>query len=701
MDSSHAPKGEDHELLLFNDSQDATRDKSRPEQSRRRHKWLSGARFTLALASGASIIVLLFNLSFLLWAVARDRLKENRGGLYEGGCDRVRHLGTGLHLLINILSTTLLGASNYGMQCLSAPTRKDVDKAHGRGTWLDIGIQSIRNLFHVSGKRLIMWICLVLSSFPLHLVYNSAIFSTTAAYPYTIFAGPSSPKIPAPGDTEIGRANEADIDAFYRLHSSAQNGTLLELDAHECIKNYATTYQTKYGALILVTDDVDPDFEYEVVGSQDVYNTRARVDLHPPAGDPYAWLCPPDPDAACSTYISGLYSKAEQNDWVVYGVDRNYTVKSCLSAPLPEHCKLQYSFPLTITVIVANIIKASVLCYMAVTTEESPLLTTGDAVASFLQQPDKRTMGKCLMPGSRIRGLNYAYIVCNRPHWPYIYNDRPKRWYTTISRAQRVAVVILWAVAFCICASLLGMGLSSDGKGVWNAEFGAINAQALIRGDNWPTSAMSNTIIANIPQVVFSTLYFVVNGVVTKMALAGEWSQYAVSRKGIRVSWDPQHAQRSTYFLSLPYRYAMPLLAACAILHWLISQSLFVVEIEAYDMDFARNPNRDIVTCGYTPVAIVSAMSVWTFMFVCVVGLGMLKFASGMCVAESCSLAIAAACHPNYDPNLGEYDQSLETPEGIEFLPLQWGSAPVRGPMGHCTFSADEVEVPEDGRKYE
>lgn len=114
MGSYHAAE-EDHELLLFNNSQDATRDKDRPEQGRRRHKWLSGARFTLALASGASILVCLFNLSFLIWAAARDRLEEGRGVLYEGDCDRVRHLSTGLHLLINILSTTLLGASNYGM----------------------------------------------------------------------------------------------------------------------------------------------------------------------------------------------------------------------------------------------------------------------------------------------------------------------------------------------------------------------------------------------------------------------------------------------------------------------------------------------------------------------------------------------------------------------------------------------------------
>lgn len=35
-----------------------------------------------------------------------------------------------MHIIINILSTALLAASNYVMQCLSAPTRPDVNEAH-------------------------------------------------------------------------------------------------------------------------------------------------------------------------------------------------------------------------------------------------------------------------------------------------------------------------------------------------------------------------------------------------------------------------------------------------------------------------------------------------------------------------------------------------------------------------------------------
>ncbi|KAL5050120.1 hypothetical protein BDW71DRAFT_195051 [Aspergillus fruticulosus] len=702
--SSQASR-EEYELPLI-DSQSTSGDANRLKQGGlkhgRLHKWLSGSRFALVLASAACIIVLSFNLGFLLWVVDRNRLKDDRGILYEGDCDRVRHLSTGLHLLINILSTTLLGASNYGMQYLCAPTRKDIDDAHERNSWLDIGVPSLRNLFYIPKRRRTMWLCLVLSSLPLHLVYNSTIFPTTAAYSYTIFAGHSSLGTQPREDLETGDLSEEDTASFDWLYSCAQNRTLTHLDSHACIDAYATTYQTKHGDLLLVTEDVKTNLTYERVGFQAVYDpweTHIRQD--PPTGDPYKWLCPPNADAYCSAYLSDMYTSAEQGNWVVYGTNGNYTVDSCLSAPLPEHCKLQYSLPLTIVVIVVNAIKAIILCYMAIATSETPMLTTGDAVASFLQLPDKKSLGKCLMPGMEIQEIPSTSIVPKKRYCPMAYDSTRKRWYSAVSRGKWTLVGFLWVIAFVICAGLLGFGLSEDGHEVWNAEFGSVNAQALIKGDSWPTSMISNTIIANIPQLIFSTLYFIFNGVITTMTLAAEWSTYAISRRGVRVSWNPQYAQRSSYFLSLPYRYAIPLMGTSAILHWLISQSLFLVGIEAYGERFVRDPDHDLVTCGYTPVAIVSAMAVWVFMFACLVGVSWMKFASGMQIAGSCSLAIAAACHPKYDPNLDEKDQQLDPPEGIEFMPLKWGSVPLEGLMGHCTFSADEVAMPESQRVYQ
>lgn len=67
-----------------------------------------------AIASG---IVLSFNLGFVLWAIQRYELEDGRGTLYTGHCERARRVSIGFHLVINVLSTILLGASNYAMVC--------------------------------------------------------------------------------------------------------------------------------------------------------------------------------------------------------------------------------------------------------------------------------------------------------------------------------------------------------------------------------------------------------------------------------------------------------------------------------------------------------------------------------------------------------------------------------------------------------
>ena len=80
----------------------------------------------------------------------------------------------GADLVINILSTLLLGASNHAAQLLCAPTRGDIDSQHARGYWLDIGVSSVRNLRYLPRWRTVIWMTLLFSTVPLHLLYVPA-----------------------------------------------------------------------------------------------------------------------------------------------------------------------------------------------------------------------------------------------------------------------------------------------------------------------------------------------------------------------------------------------------------------------------------------------------------------------------------------------------------------------------------------------
>lgn len=129
-----------------------------------------GWRFGIISGSLSVFIVLVLNVSFTLWTLSKKGFANKRGTLHEGHCDQIRRLNVAAHVMINIFSTVILASSNYCMQCLSAPTRAEIDKAHARGVWLDVGISSMRNLRRISGKRALLWTVLGLSSLPLHLL---------------------------------------------------------------------------------------------------------------------------------------------------------------------------------------------------------------------------------------------------------------------------------------------------------------------------------------------------------------------------------------------------------------------------------------------------------------------------------------------------------------------------------------------------
>lgn len=137
----------------------------------RKARFQSGWRFGLFAGAASCTVVFAVNLFATIWAATRDQKNMlDQPVLQEGPCSDMRHMNTGLHLIINALSSILLAASNYGMQCISAPTRVDVDKAHFEGKWLDIGVPSVHNLRRLPTERVVLWGLLMFSSLPLHLV---------------------------------------------------------------------------------------------------------------------------------------------------------------------------------------------------------------------------------------------------------------------------------------------------------------------------------------------------------------------------------------------------------------------------------------------------------------------------------------------------------------------------------------------------
>lgn len=264
--------------------------------------------------------------------------------------------------------------------------------------------------------------------------------------------------------------------------------------------------------------------------------------------------------------------------------------------------------------------------------------------------------------------------------------------------------------AVTVCAVLLIWGISAikgpkDIGTLWKLGLGAVSARTLI---NWaglggPSTLVTNVLLANIAQPVLSFIYFSYNGIFTCMLAEREWNQFARKAKSLRVSGIPSGFQRSTYFLQLPYRFAIPIMLLSGVLHWLVSQSIFLVAIETYSQDKQYKQSYDItqnsdiepeqLTCGYSPIAIMFVIILTVVMMLFGVGVGLQRYESGMPVAGSCSVVLSAACHVEDDNTAGSK---------MALKPVQWGVIRSGGEhdVGHCGFSDTEVTFPQEFAMY-
>lgn len=218
---------------------------------------------------------------------------------------------------------------------------------------------------------------------------------------------------------------------------------------------------------------------------------------------------------------------------------------------------------------------------------------------------------------------------------------------------------------------------------------GTVNPQSLLNiGIN---STGSNgflvfILVANLPQALVSFRYLTYNGLYTCMLVADEWSRFAHQRKSLRVT-SPSGLQRSTYYLQLPYMYSIPLLVSSGVLHWLISQSIFLARVTSFSSHWSEDHSEDISTTGYSCIAIIFVIVVGTIMVIAGILNGFRSFKPGMPLVGYCSAAIGAACHA--------------PPEDVDaaVLRVMWGvvSKSASG-VGYYAFSSKDFSLPREGR---
>ncbi|KAL2371552.1 hypothetical protein RJZ57_004000 [Blastomyces gilchristii] len=742
------------------------------DKAQHKRKWIRGA----LICAYSACVVLLVNVIITFAAIVRaygeyGSMELMFAPIYKGKCSVSRNWVTGLHFFINCLCAVTLATSSYCMQCLASPSRADTDRAHNQGRWLEIGTASIGNFRFVGYKRLGLWLVLLLTSLPIHIIYNSVVFASTAVQQYKVLVTPNESDASLAASECVRSALDKDNPDF--LHSVPQ-GSFERLSPRECIDTFAVDYLPDRSALILLTnelyndnitvwdagtgsgpripvkegsrdfdwicrgeealnecegDQIDPE-NWKVTASPlkvkllnitapsqngtIIFNRNTFAKVSPCYRQPLV-----EPDILCRD-METLYryiAKDQNIDGVLdflrdaqnwqnsswanaitveeisqcgYLSDSEnektkiFRIEACLSEKIPEICELRFSFPIAIIVLALNIVNLASMFMSAYDSRDDVLLTIGDAISSFLSRPDPNSRGRCLSSKSNV--YTRAFTASSGTRYSQVNIPkrlpRPKRWLHSINSFHWYIIVAMYfaslAAAIYLHRIVFGSGKSQNSEG----SFSGLSAHSVKPGSAtsmfWQKSGrskdiMSLMLLANTPQLVISISYFLYNNLLTSMLLAAEYNGYALHRSYLRVT-KPQGKQRSELYISLPYKYGMPLIVAFVVLHWLASQSLsFVQEIPFYaDGKLADN---DIVnSMGFAPVPMIVAMVLGSLILIAVFGISIRRFGSRMPLAGNCSAGISAACHPPEDDRDAAFKAVMwgevvtTTPEDLEGL---------------------------------
>lgn len=227
-----------------------------------------------------------------------------------------------------------------------------------------------------------------------------------------------------------------------------------------------------------------------------------------------------------STYYTGLKSGA-------FDLSNVY----CLAEPLDGKCYIALLPTLLMGVAVCVIIKtctAIIITRVLIRRNQTPLVTLGDTIASFLENSDPITAGLCTLGQHDVR-----MILADKDN-PLI--SGATQWLP--SRKPRAAVVpgsewltsyLLFALSIAVCAVCLGMAHLSG------AEF---SGGSFLQTDRNPFIQDSFTlfggiIATNSPQLLLSLYYLAYNSLFTRLQMAREWASFLEEYRPLRVT-DPK-----------------------------------------------------------------------------------------------------------------------------------------------------------------
>ncbi|KAK8048325.1 hypothetical protein PG994_010055 [Apiospora phragmitis] len=621
--------------------------------------WKGGATCNIILA----FVLLVLAVICLILAMTRQ-VVAGETIIFSGSCDMASSINTGLHAAINVFAITILVGSNYVFQILSSPTRLELASAHKKKQWLDIGIPSLRNLFHVSGLRTALIAVALLCAVTTQIIYNAVIFTSPTGFKSDIVVVTNDFLTGAPfaNGTEFNRADMSQPDIL-SLQNDARAGKLADLATVPCLQQVGGEFDTTYDALVLITK---------------LSSARSSVIQTGKSGDMFQ--------------LNSMSSVA-----ISVPVDEK-VVDRCLGRQgLPQTCKVSVSSPLLGIVGALHLITLFSMAAVLSWRNFEPLVSLGDAIRSFMRNPDPSTASACFLDKQDVRegrwGFNEAKYFTPTDHF----------WFFTPSIKRWVLTIVSWIMITAPTAAAVALIIEHEPTGTLTPLATATPYTTFLLGDSTTPSLthMQAAVLASVPQLLLAILYLTTNSLLTTYWLSHEMSFFAIGLRPLRVSADPVGYQTTSLYLTLPRPISWALYVLFVAMSFVLSQAVFPAIVST---GTARVRNTEIVGVGFSTLALLILLALLVVLILGVLALGLRRapaatYADGAQKGNplalrggACSAVLSAKCHP-----------APGEPERAWRCPLVYGvtTEPVGAQqVGHCAFSSVSVGAVDAGKIY-
>jgi hypothetical protein len=445
------------------------------------------------------------------------------------------------HFIINFLGTIVLASSNYLQQICSSPTLDVIKKRIEKGKDLKFGSNSPSSVFSQKKTLTLLWLSLLLTSLPLHIMINGILGYAV----HSINSGCQAIQAKTTGETATP--------------SYASNWTIVP--SQQCA-------QLLLSSIAFVTD-----FK------------NITIVVNPNSVAPF-------------TYYDNYFSQAGIPDSPY--IPKASDISICYTDSIISECQLTVRwFPL--------------LCAAGGLFLKATIAFFGLSKHSHFHRRIFNSLGDMIAVGARHPNLRKFARDAN------MFKGEPCRelkirWKQALGGWDFLVAMFWWISSL----GVLGLGMyefmKAGGVMTWSDRYkrfglGTIdpttsiipNAASAQNGD--ASTFPIQIIIANCPQLWLSIGYILWNNQITRIWMEREWRSFYGHRLKPRVSYplEVHHAGvTATRWLQLPYWLTFVLMALNTVLHWLVSQTLFVVEI------LANSEKAANFYLNFSPLAIFS-----------------------------------------------------------------------------------------------